>query len=178
MSSIENSKEAFNLIKNWSIKEQIYKLKKPGNEKFDWLIELSYPFKHPRPMSISVVNPKDKDFIMIQLPIKMSPQHLAALQKKGPAAMGLFYHRLQTVFLQKDITFSLNPKENAWVAMEQIYYDAPLTKDSFFKAIRKVHNAIIHINMVIDEVIRMPVIKGNYGGGKKEKGGTSGNIYS
>ncbi|MFX0101788.1 MAG: DUF2299 family protein [Candidatus Hodarchaeota archaeon] len=173
---MSSSKEIFDIVKKWSMKEQVFKLKKPGTDKFDWLIELSYPFMHPQPMTMSVVNPKDKDFIMIQLPIKMSPQHQGALEKKGPAAFGLFYHRLQTVFLQKDITFSLNPKIHQWVAMEQIFYDG-LTKDAYFKAIRKVHNAIILINMVIDEVIRMPTIKGGYGG-KKDSGGTSGNIYS
>jgi hypothetical protein len=108
----------------------------------------------------------------------MSPQHLDAIQKKGPPALPVFYARLRNMFLQKDVTFNIDPDKKIWLISDQIHFDG-LTKNELFKSIRHIHNAALLGNMILDEVIQttfMPVGKKG-GSGGKEDGKMGGGFY-
>ena len=170
--------DKFNEIKKWTMQEQIFKLELPKKENVDWAIELNYPFKHPQPISIVVLNPVNKDFIVLQIAMQMSPQHQQALAKKGNISFAIFYNRLKVELLKKDVSYNINQKAHKWILTDQIYYDG-LTKHEFFKTIRKLHNSAILGNMMIDEVVHMAIIpqakKGKPGKGPNSTGG---GIYS
>lgn len=173
-----NDDDVFLQIKKWTIEDRVFKLKLPDKEGFSWAMELSYPFKHPAPVSIIVLNPADTDFVVLQISMKMSPQHFEGLNKKGPAAANLFYFQLQKMFLEKDVTFNIDSNNQMWIVSEQIHFDG-LTKNELFRTIRRIHNAVLLGNMILDEVINatfIPGPSGKKGSGKKEAGGT-GNIY-
>jgi hypothetical protein len=174
------SDDVFLQLKKWCLEDRIFKLKLPEKEAYSWAFEVSYPFNNPMPVAISIMNEKNTDLVSIQLPIKMSPHHQEELKKKGPPAIPFFYNRLQTMFLQRDIAFSIDGNQHLWVIIEQIHFDG-LSKHEFFKAIRHVHNTMILSNMILEEVIRtttfMPVGKKGGGPGGKDAGETSGTFY-
>ena len=168
--------DVFLQVKKWCIEDRVFKLKLPDKEGFSWAIELSYPFKHPAPVSIIVLNPVDTDFIVLQISMKMSPQHADGLKKKGPAAANIFYYQLQKMFLEKDVTFNIDSNNEMWIVSETIHFDG-LTKYELFKTIRRIHNTVLLGNMILDEVINATFVPGpqpKKGGGKKEGSGTTG----
>ncbi len=162
------SDDVFLMVKKWCIEDRVFKLKLPDKEGFSWAIELSYPFNHPAPVAIIALNPTNTDFVLLQITMKMSPQHLDGLKQKGLAAIGTFYFRLQSMFLQKDVTFNIDRNNHTWIVSEQIHFDG-LSKHEFFKCIRHIHNATLLGNMIIDEVIQstfLPVQPSKKGEGK------------
>jgi hypothetical protein len=174
--------DVFLQVKKWCIEDKAFKLKLPGKDGFTWAVELSYPFKHPNPASVIILNPTNTDFLVVQIMMKMSPQHQEALTKKGPPALPVFYNRMQMMFLQKDVTFNIDRNQHTWIISDQIHYDG-LSKNELFKAIRHVHNSMIIGNMLIDEILQstfMPMpTPGKKGiGGKKEPDGTGSNLYA
>ncbi|MHA1680731.1 MAG: DUF2299 family protein [Promethearchaeota archaeon] len=174
-----NSEEVFTQIKKWTMKEQIFKLVLEAKDKISWAIELTYPFNHPNPVAIVILNPKNRDFIGIQIRIRMSPPHFKRMEKKGLGAFNLYYHKLRKVFLEKDVTFNINNVKNEWIASDQIHFDG-LTKHEFFKTIRRVHNSIILGNILIDEVLNTTIINAPKGKppGKGKNSFNQGNLYS
>nr|MDO8085975.1 DUF2299 family protein [Candidatus Sigynarchaeum springense] len=176
---MSDTDEMFIQVKKWCIEDRVFKLKLPGKEGFTWAIEISYPFKHPMPVSIIILNPTDTDFIILQINMAMSPQHLEALTKKGPPALPIFYNRMQMMFLEKDVTFNIDRNQHKWIISDQIHFDG-LSKNELFRAIRRIHNAMILGNMIIDEVLQatfLPVGKKGGGPGGKESSGASGGFY-
>ena len=168
--------DVFLQVKKWTIEDRVFKLKLPDKDEFSWAMELSYPFKHPAPVSIIVLNPTDTDFIVLQISMKMSPQHFDGLTKKGPAAANLFYYQLQKMFLEKELTYNIVSNEQMWFVSDQIHFDG-LNKHELFKTIRRIHNAVLLGNMILDEVINATFVPGpqpKKGGGKKEGSGTTG----
>lgn len=173
-----NKTEIFDMVKKWCMKEQVFKMKLPEKDKVEYAIELSYPFNHPNPVSIAVVNPKDRDFLLIQIRIRMSPKHVERMKEKGIPAFNIFYHKLRKIFLEKDVTFRINQARNEWIASDQIHHDG-LTQHEFFKTIRRVYNAVILGNITIDEVISMAIIKTPVGGAPPSSNAENrGNLYS
>lgn len=165
-------------IKAWTMDEQLFKVKLPAKDNVDWAMELSYPFNHPAPMNIVVLNPKRKDFIVLQIAIKMSQQHEDGMHKKGPAAFAVFYHRWKVFLLEKDVSYNINQQDNSWIISDLIYYDG-LTKHEFFKCIRHLFNAAMYGNILLDEVMQAQFVQGKKGGrGPDALGDTGGNLYS
>ncbi|MEX2719335.1 MAG: DUF2299 family protein [Candidatus Sigynarchaeum springense] len=176
---MSDTDDIFLQVKKWCIEDRVFKLKLPGKEGFTWGIELSYPFKHPMPVSIIIINPTDTDFIIIQINMKMSPQHLDALMKKSPLALPLFYNKMQAMFLQKDVTFNIDRNQHTWIISDQIHFDG-LSKNELFRSIRRIHNAMILGNMIIDEVLQATFLPVGKKGGSiegKEGSGASGGFY-
>ncbi len=170
--------DVFLQIKKWCMEDRVYKLKK-DQQGVSWIIELSYPFNHPQPVNVAIINPSDTDFVLIQVSMLMSPQHLDAMVKKGTPALPIFYSRLRFMFLQKDVGFNIDAQKNLWQISEQIHFDG-LSKNDLFKAIRHIYNVALLGNMIIDEVLQttfMPVGKKGGGPGGKEANGTGGTFY-
>jgi len=168
----------FEKLKRWTLEEKIFKLVLPQKKDVEWAFELSYPFKHPAPMNVLILNPSGRDMIIIQIGIKMSPQHLAVMKEKGPVAFQLFYHGLKKLFLQKDVLYRIDQANHTWVASVQIYFDG-LTKHNFFSSIQRLYNAIILGNLLIEEIIQMKIVKTKSSALKmKGEDKTSSNFYS
>jgi hypothetical protein len=151
----EKSTDWAAMVKKWLMDEQIFKVKLPNNENVAWAFEGSYPFMHPQPTSIVVLNPKGKDFIVIQIAIKMSPQHEEAFIRKDPDVLNMFYERFKVMLLEKDISYNIDQQANQWILTEQIYYEG-LTKDHFFKDVRRVYNSSVLGNLMIEQILNSP----------------------
>jgi hypothetical protein len=176
--TMSDNDDVFLQVKKWCIEDRVFKLKLPEKEGFTWAIECSYPFKHPMPASVIILNPTNTDFIVLQIIMKMSPQHLEALTKKGPPALPIFYNRMQQMFLEKDVTFNIDRNQHTWIISDQIHFDG-LSKNELFKAIRHIHNSMILGNMFIDEILQMTFMPvGKKGGASgKEEGKSGGGFY-
>ena len=146
------SKDIEKKIKGWATDEGIFKIKRPRDEKTDFVIDLTYPFNHPRPMNIVVLVPKDRDFLRILCGTKISPQHTQCLQKPEIHQRFLQGFTKSMLFLQ--IFHSIKHEKKVpvfWELAEQIYFDG-LTKDAFFKAIRKVYFATVSAILLLNEI--------------------------
>jgi len=147
-----NTKEVERNIKDWTTNEGIFKIKRPSDQNTDFVIDLTYPFNHPRPMNFVVLVPKERDFLRILCGTKISPQHLQCLNK--PAIRQKFLQNFTKSMLFLQIIHSLKNEKNVpvfWELSEQIYFDG-LTKHEFFKSIRKVYFATVSAILLLNEL--------------------------
>ena len=147
-----NSKEVEKKIKDWTTMEGIFKIKRPSDQKTDFVIDLMYPFNHPRPMNFVVLVPKERDFARILCGTKISPQHLQCLKK--PEITQRFLQSFTKSMLFMQIIHSVKQEKNVpvfWELSEQIYFDG-LTKNAFFKAIRKVYFATVSAILLLNQL--------------------------
>jgi len=139
-------------IKEWCTDEGIFKIKRPSDSKTEFIFELSYPFNHPRPMHFVVLVPKERDFVRIICGTKISPPHLQCL-KKGEVRQRFLQHFTKTMlFLQ--VLHSIKHEKNVpifWELSDQIYFDG-LTKNEFFKSLRKIYFATISAIILLNEL--------------------------
>lgn len=147
-----NTKEVERKIKDWTTDEGIFKIKRPSDPNADFVIELIYPYNHPRPMSFIVLVPKERDFLRILCGTQISPAHLQCLKK--PEILQKFLQNFTKTMLFLQIIHSLKQEKNMpvfWELSEQIYFDG-LTKHEFFKAIRKVYFATVSAILLLNEL--------------------------
>ncbi|NVM52927.1 MAG: DUF2299 family protein [Candidatus Helarchaeota archaeon] len=146
------SKEIERKIKEWSTDEGIFKIKRPSDAKTDFIIELMYPFNHPRPMGFVVLVPKERDFLRILCGTKISPPHLQCLKKSEIRQKFLQTFTKNMLFIQ--VIHSIKHEKNVpifWELSDQIYFDG-LTKNEFFKSIRKIYFATISAILLLNEL--------------------------
>ena len=147
-----NSREVEKKIKDWTTNEGIFKIKRPGDPKTEFVIDLLYPFNHPHPMSFVVLVPIERDFVKILCGTKISPPHLECLKK--PEIRQKFLQNFTKSMLFLQIIHSLKQEKNIpvfWELSEQIYFDG-LTKHEFFKAIRKVYFSTVSAILLLNEL--------------------------
>ncbi len=139
-------------IKDWCTDEGIFKIKRPSDDKTDFVFDLTYPFNHPRPMHFAVLVPKEKDHLNILCGTKISPPHLQCLKKPEICQKFLQTFTKNMLFLQ--VMHSLKQEQNIpvfWEISEQIYFDG-LTKHEFFKSLRKIYFATISAILLLNEL--------------------------
>ncbi|NVM29131.1 MAG: DUF2299 family protein [Candidatus Helarchaeota archaeon] len=139
-------------IKDWCMDEGIFKIKRPSDPKTDFIIDLTYPFNHPRPMSFVVLVPKERDLLKIICGTKISPPHLQCLKKPEIRQRFLQTFTKNMLFIQ--VIHSIKHEKNVpvfWELSDQIYFDG-LNKNEFFKAIRKVYFAAISAILLLNEL--------------------------
>lgn len=147
-----NSKDIEKKVKSWCTDEGIFKIKRPSDPKADFIIDLTYPFNHPRPMSFVVLVPKERDFLRIICGTKISPPHLQCLKKTEIRQKFLQAFTKNMLFLQ--VIHSIKHEKNVpvfWELSDQIYFDG-LNKNEFFKSMRKVYFAAISAILLLNEL--------------------------
>ncbi|MFX1297991.1 MAG: DUF2299 family protein [Promethearchaeota archaeon] len=147
-----NTKEIEKKIKDWCTDEGIFKIKRPNDSKADFIFDLTYPFNHPRPMHFLALVPKERDFLRIICGTKISPPHLQCLKKVEVCQKFLQQFTKTVLFLQ--VIHSIKHEKNVpvfWELSDQIYFDG-LSKNEFFKSIRKIYFATISAILILNEL--------------------------
>lgn len=147
-----NTKEIEKSVKEWCTEEGIFKIKRPGDPKTDFVFDLTYPFNHPRPMSFIALVPKQRDFLKIICGTKISPPHLQCLKKPEIRQKFLQIFTKNMLFLQ--IIHSIKHEKNVpifWELSDEIYFDG-LTKNEFFKSTRKIYYSTISAILLLNEL--------------------------
>ena len=128
----------------------------------DSKLDFGFQFKYPpgkdplgRPIGKAMVvfKPKDKDILILTVGTQISPPHVDALNSLENNKKIQFFMDIRKHFLTKDVLYRIDIKNYRYEITDQIYFSKTeiISKDSFFKRIRRVFNAMVYSNMILAE---------------------------
>ena len=138
-------------ILSYCSEEGIGYIQIPENNNLEFGINIKFPPHHPKPKGIAIIQPKNKSFIVLQIGIQISDEHLKALENQSPNAKMVFFEMIRRNLLAKDLMFKMEIKHNRFLITEQIYEDG-LSMDSFFRNIRRIINASDTCNLILSDI--------------------------
>ena len=174
--SIDNESLEQKIVR-YCTEEGILRRKLPENEKVEFGFNVEFPPNHPLPKTMTVLQPKDKSFIIIQIGIKISPEHLSKLEEFK--LKGLFFDMLKRMLLSKNLIFKLEIEKNRFMLSEQIYEEG-LNMDVFYRYLREIFNTSLTTNLLLTDIVARKGLKftKNMDGRKNSKEKSFGNFYS
>ncbi len=103
--------------------------------------------------SMVVFRPKNKNIILVSLGIQISDPHVKALDSLEKNRKLNYFMDLRKSFLLRDVFFRIDIKNNRYEIMDQYFLDKEenLSKNSFFKIVRKVFNCAAYSNIILSE---------------------------
>ncbi|MFX1356297.1 MAG: DUF2299 family protein [Promethearchaeota archaeon] len=141
------------LIQEYLLDEGLLRQKLPDTNK---KLEFGFQFVFP-PGQIAqkmiTAKPKNKDLIIISNPIQIAPQHVEALNALEESKKLQFFMDLRKFFLIKDVFFRIDIQNYRYEISDQIFLktDGTISKNSFYKSIRKVFTCAAYSNMILTE---------------------------
>ena len=107
----------------------------------------------PIAQKMVVIKLKNKDLIIISNPIQISPQQVEALTALEENRKLYFFMDIRKFFLAKDVFFRIDAQNFRYEISDQIFLkrDGTISKNSFFKSIRKVFTCSAYSNMILNE---------------------------
>jgi hypothetical protein len=149
----ENSVNIKELIQEYLLDEGLLRNKLPDtDQKLEFGFQFVFP---PGPVSqkMVVLKPKNKDLIIISNPIQIAPQHIKALDSMDVSKKQSFFMELRKYFLAKDVFYRIDTQNNRFEISDQIFLkkDGSISKNSFFKSIRKVFTCSAFSNIILNE---------------------------
>ena len=143
-----------NLIQDYLLDEGLLRNKISIDEK---KLEFGFQFVFPPVGLIAqkmvVIKPKDKDLIIISNPIQISPEQVEALNSLKDNRKFFFFMDIRKFFLVKDVFFRIDTQKFRYEISDQMFLkkDGTISKNSFFKSIRKVFTCSAYSNMLLNE---------------------------
>ena len=122
----------------------------------DSKIEFGFQFVFP-PGTISkimvVLKPKNKQLIIITIGTQISESHIQALNSLAPNKKLQFFMDLKKFFLLKDVFFRIDVENYRYEISDQVFLkeDRSISRNTFYKSIRKVFNAEAYSNIMLEE---------------------------
>jgi hypothetical protein len=141
------------LIQEYLLDEGLLRTKLPDTEhKLDFGFQFVFP-PGPVTQKMVVFKPKNKEMIIISNPIQISPQHIEALNALEQNKKMLFFMELRKLFLSKDVFYRIDIQNNRFEISDQIFLkkNGTISKNSFFKSIRKVFTCSAFSNIILNE---------------------------
>jgi hypothetical protein len=131
---------------------------KISDEKLDFGFRFIFPpGKDPlgRPIGKAMVvfKPKNKDLLIISIGTQISPPHVNALNSLEQNKKNQFFMDIRKHFLMKDILYRIDINNYRYEITEPIYIAKTkiVSKDSFYKRVRRVFDAMVYSNMILGE---------------------------
>ena len=153
---MQDENDVFLQVKKWCLEANLFKTKLPNKENISWAMELSYPFNHPMPISIIVLNYINADFISMQVSIKMCPEYYEEFVARTSDNVESFYFELQKMLLEKELDFNVNVDIASWNIFDTIYFDG-LTKNELFKSFRRIYGSVLLGNMILGKIMHQRI---------------------
>ncbi len=155
MASKDN--ELRHLIMDYLSDEGILKEKIP-----DPKLDFGYQFYFPpgvdpqgrqRGQVMAVYKPKNKDILIFSIGTQIAEVHVNALNSLGENKKMQFFVDLRKVFLTKDVFFRIDIQAHRYEISDQIFIDetSSISKNSFFKRVKRVFNAAAYSNILLGE---------------------------
>ncbi len=160
------------LVKDWAIEEGIMGKKIPPKNELEFGFELKFPPGAAFQKVIALICPKDKDFVVFQLAVQMSPEHVAILKNAPPEKQGKFFSKMRKFFCKQNLLPNIDLQNLRWAINDQVYFDG-LTKNVFFGTIRKIFITSLYIDQILAEII----LEGKSPPGDSSQAGTRSSLY-
>ena len=149
----DNANNIKNLIQDYLLDEGLLRNKIPIDEK---KLEFGFQFVFPPgpiAQKMVVIKPKDKDLIIISNPIQISPPQVEALNSLEKNGKFFFFMDIRKFFLIKDVFFRIDTQNFRYEISDQIFLkkDGTISKNSFFKSVRKVFTCSAYSNMLLND---------------------------
>ena len=131
---------------------------KISDTKLEFGFQFIYPpGKDPHGRSIGkgmvVFEPKNKNLLIISVGTKISPPHVEALDSLQEPKKMQFFMDIRKHFLLKDVLYRIDIQKHRYEISDQIFLSKndSLSKNTFFKSIRRVFDAMVYSNMILSE---------------------------
>jgi len=100
-----------------------------------------------------VIRPKSKNIIVVSLGVQISEPHIKALDSLENTKKMNFFMDLRKSFLLKDVFYRIDINNHRYEITDQIFLnrDGFISKNSFYKSIRKVFNCAAYSNIILGE---------------------------
>lgn len=100
-----------------------------------------------------VIRPKNKNLIVVSLGVQISKPHIKALNSLENSKKMSFFMDLRKSFLLKDVFYRIDIKNHRFEITDQIFLnkDGFISKNSFYKSVRKVFNCAAYSNIILGE---------------------------
>lgn len=141
------------LIQEYLLDEGLLRNKLPlDDKKLDFGFQFVFP-PGPIAQKMVVLKPKNKDLIIVSNPIQIAPQQVEALNALKDNRKIYFFIDVRKFFLAKDVFFRIDTQNFRYEISDQIFLkrDGTISKNSFFKSIRKVFTCAAYSNMILSE---------------------------
>lgn len=143
-----------NLIQDYLLDEGLLRDKIPIDDtKLEFGFQFVFPKIGPIAQKMVVIKPKNKDLIIISNPIQISPQQVEDLNSLKDNRKFFFFMDIRKFFLIKDVFFRIDIQKFRYEISDQMFLkkDGTISKNSFFKSIRKVFTCSAYSNMILNE---------------------------
>jgi len=132
------------------------------NKISDTKLEFGYQFIYPpgrdphgRPIGKGMVvfMPKNKDLLILSVGTQISPLHIDALDSLEKPKKMQFFMDIRKHFLLKDVLYRIDLQNHRFEISDQIFLSKndSLSKNTFFKSIRRVFDTMVYSNMILSE---------------------------
>jgi hypothetical protein len=148
-----NKSKIKNLIQEYLLDEGLLRQKLPdNNKKLEFGFQFIFP-PSPIAQKMVTVKPRNKDLIIISNPIQIAPQHVEALNTLEESKKFQFFMDLRKLFLMKDVFFRIDIQNYRYEISDQIFLktDGTISKNSFYKSIRRVFTCSAYSNLILTE---------------------------
>lgn len=139
------------IIREYLLDEGLLR-KKASDARFEFGFQFVYP-PSTKAFPMSVVKPKEKDFIVISIGIQMSKQRIDALSSLKGNKKEEFFRDLKKFFILKNVFFGIDAQNFRYEISEQIFLkeSGKVSKNSFFRAIRTIFNCAAYSNIIFEQ---------------------------
>jgi len=145
------------LIQDYLLDEGLLRKKIPDSK-----LEFGFQFTFPpgndpmgRPIgkTMLVYKPKGKELIVVSVGTQISQPHINALNSLEDSKKLNFFMDLRKHFLMKDVLYRIDIQNYRYEIIDQFFLpkDENISKDTFFKSIRKVFNSMAYSNIILGE---------------------------
>ncbi|MFX0049637.1 MAG: DUF2299 family protein [Candidatus Hermodarchaeota archaeon] len=141
------------LIQEYLLDEGLLRNKIPSDDK---KLEFGFQFIFPPgpiAQKMVVIKPTNKDLIIISNPIQISPPQVDALNALEENGKIYFFMDIRKFFLAKDVFFRIDTQNFRYEISDRIFLkrDGTISKNSFYRSIRKVFTCSAYSNMILNE---------------------------
>jgi hypothetical protein len=149
----DNESKIKHLIQEYLLDEGLLRNKlPPDDKKIDFGFQFIFP-PGPIEQKMVVIKPKNKDLIIVSNPMQIAPQQVEALKALKDNRQFYFFVDIRKFFLAKDVFFRIDTQNFRYEISDQIFLkrDGTISKNSFFKSIRRVFTCAAYSNMILSE---------------------------
>ena len=134
------------------LEEEDLLVKKIEDHKLEFGYIFSFP-PGPKKVPMQVIQPKQKDFIIITLGIQIPEAYIKALNSLDLKKKNRYYFEVRKYLLQQNFLFSFDLQHFRYQISDQIFLskNTEISKNDFFHIIRNIFNSSQYCYMILAE---------------------------